>query len=104
MPGNTEVIVMLFSEVRMIDEDYALALQLQEQFDNENAVFITDSVVTRPDSPKKSVNSPVKLGDDKWEMIDPNPDARTLFVEFDNKYFWGKLVGVEVKWSPRMTS
>jgi SprT-like domain-contaning protein Spartan len=39
----------------------------------------------------------------EWELIDPCPDIHALFIEFNFKYFWGKLEGVEVKWSPRMT-
>lgn len=41
--------------------------------------------------------------DPQWEVIDPTPDLRALFVEFDKRFFWGKLQGCEVKWSPRMT-
>jgi len=40
-----------------------------------------------------------ELGD----LIDPNPDIRALFFEFNQHYFQGKLSGVEVKWSPKMT-
>ncbi|XP_042217750.1 DNA-dependent metalloprotease dvc-1-like isoform X2 [Homarus americanus] len=36
-------------------------------------------------------------------MIDPNPDIHTLFLTFNDQFFWGRLTGVEVKWSPRMT-
>uniref|UniRef100_A0A8C4NB54 DNA-dependent metalloprotease SPRTN n=1 Tax=Eptatretus burgeri TaxID=7764 RepID=A0A8C4NB54_EPTBU len=43
------------------------------------------------------------LIDASWEMADPNPDVRALFMQFNDLYFWGKLAGVEVKWSTRMT-
>ena len=43
------------------------------------------------------------LTDTMWEMIDPTPDALALFVEFNERYFWNKLNGVEVRWSKRMT-
>uniref|UniRef100_A0A673IAU3 DNA-dependent metalloprotease SPRTN n=1 Tax=Sinocyclocheilus rhinocerous TaxID=307959 RepID=A0A673IAU3_9TELE len=71
----------------MEDEDFLLALRLQEQFDQETP------------SPER----PLSIVDASWEMLDPNPDARAMFLQFNDKFFWGKLSGVEVKWSPRMT-
>ena len=41
--------------------------------------------------------------DPKLENLDPNPNIHQLFQIFDKQFFWGKLVTVEVKWSPRMT-
>ena len=41
--------------------------------------------------------------DPKWETVDPNPDVQALFLQFNDTYFWGKLLCIEVKWSPRMT-
>ena len=75
------------------DEDYVLALQLQEQMNAENTF---DSV------PKNDIKSP-SLVDPYWEMTDPNPDVRALFLQFNDRFFWGKLAGIEVRWSPRMT-
>jgi len=112
------------------DADFALALQLQAQFDAENSIKIGGSgsdddaditvLTTQPlfeqrDEPKwptvssQTVSRPgahtsMSLIDPSWDLIDPNPDARALFIEFNKKYFWGKLCGVEVRWSPRMTS
>uniref|UniRef100_A0A3B3T4Z4 DNA-dependent metalloprotease SPRTN n=1 Tax=Paramormyrops kingsleyae TaxID=1676925 RepID=A0A3B3T4Z4_9TELE len=65
-----------------MDEDFLLAVQLQEQFDYE---------------------APLSIVDESWEMLDPSPDVRAMFLDFNDKFFWGKLGGVEVKWSPRMT-
>uniref|UniRef100_A0A8C1VYS3 SprT-like N-terminal domain n=1 Tax=Cyprinus carpio TaxID=7962 RepID=A0A8C1VYS3_CYPCA len=67
----------------MEDEDFLLALRLQEQFDQETRAL---SVV-----------------DESWEVLDPSPDVRAMFLQFNDRFFWGKLSGVEVKWSPRMT-
>ena len=103
-----------------MDEDYLLAMQLQEQFNQEGAnhqgiegdVFETSSNEnvmlgqwlpkedTNADAPK---NNSWSVVDPRWETIDPLPDARALFIEFNGKYFWNKLAGVEVRWSPRMT-
>ena len=43
------------------------------------------------------------LVDPQWELLDPTPDVRALFVQFDDIFFEGKLAGCEVKWSTRMT-
>lgn len=43
------------------------------------------------------------LVDTDWEFIDPNPDIIALFQQFDQKFFAGRLVACEVKWSSRMT-
>ena len=51
-----------------------------------------------------SGNTPTSIVDQSWETIDPTPDVRAMFLSFNDKYFWGKLAGCEVKWSPRMTS
>jgi len=94
-------------------DDYALALQLQEQFNNENSVHVDDlrkyefSAVIRRElknvSNSASNEHSSTVIDNSWELVDPNPDARELFMEFDKKYFWNKLNGVEVRWSSRMT-
>ena len=41
--------------------------------------------------------------DPALELSDPNPNIHELFREFDQRFFWGALAAVEVKWSPRMT-
>uniref|UniRef100_A0A8C6URU7 SprT-like N-terminal domain n=1 Tax=Neogobius melanostomus TaxID=47308 RepID=A0A8C6URU7_9GOBI len=46
---------------------------------------------------------PLSIVDESWETLDPNPDVRSMFLEFNDLFFWGKLSVVEVKWSPRMT-
>ncbi|XP_077443459.1 DNA-dependent metalloprotease SPRTN [Stigmatopora argus] len=85
-----------------LDDDYLLALHLQEQFNKElsQAAKVKDSGETLvPRKPER----PLSLVDASWETLDPTPDVRAMFLEFNNKFFWGKLSGVEVKWSPRMT-
>lgn len=77
-----------------MDDDYALALQLQEQFDNG----ANDGPLV-PWKPER----PLSVVDTSWETLDPTPDVRAIFLEFNDMFFWGKLSGVEVKWSPRMT-
>ena len=78
-----------------MDNDFAIALQLQADLNEP------DEVSYKPD---KKDDKPLSLVDHRWELMDPNPDARSLFLEFDKTFFYGRLVGVEVRWSPRMTS
>ncbi|XP_013421237.1 sprT-like domain-containing protein Spartan [Lingula anatina] len=92
----------------MTVNDTLLAKQLQEQFNQElpssppSSSLSTSSSSCR--SPAKGINNKtISLVDERWELLDPNPDARALFLEFNDTYFWGRLAGVEVRWSPRMT-
>ena len=111
-----------------MDDDYLLALQLQEKFNQEleNSDGKNDSNVTLSTSgnfpipatktvketfisnnsltdPMAIISKPMSLVDPQWEILDPVPDARSMFLEFNDKYFWGRLAAVEVRWSPRMT-
>lgn len=45
----------------------------------------------------------LSLVDPLWETIDPTPNVHELFLDFDSKFFAGKLKSVEVRWSKRMT-
>jgi hypothetical protein len=29
---------------------------------------------------------------DEWETIDPTPDLHALFLEFNQEFFWGRLL------------
>ena len=51
-----------------------------------------------------SSEKPLGIVDKRWETIDPTPDIRVLFQEFNKEFFWQSLDHVEVRWSPRMTS
>lgn len=91
----------------MEDADLLLAKQLQEQFDRESAsVFLEDNRATSNSNaanPSTSQAQGLSVIDPVWETTDPNPDVHALFQQYNQQYFWGKLAGVEVKWSPRMT-
>jgi len=78
-----------------MDKDFELALKLSEEWN-----YDVDTTLKKP---KEMIEKPLSIVDPSWEMIDPIPDIRELFVEFNAAYFDGKLAGVEVKWSPRMT-
>lgn len=96
------------------EEDFLLALQLQEQFNSEvsASVWSDENSDGFPQSKKRRVepcsrperpDKPLSVVDESWETLDPNPDVRSMFLQFNDMFFWGKLSGVEVKWSPRMT-
>ncbi|KAJ8355870.1 hypothetical protein SKAU_G00186640 [Synaphobranchus kaupii] len=104
-----------------MDEDFLLAVQLQEQFNYEASTSSSDVVDLNVDpvSKKRKVDHsgdvvapyyssfeperPMSIVDESWETLDPSPDVRAMFLQFNDMFFWGKLFGVEVKWSPRMT-
>ena len=75
-----------------MDEDFALALQLSEEYATENE-----------ETNNKELQKAMSIVDPAWELIDPVPNIRELFVEFDTAYFDGMLGSVEVKWSSKMT-
>lgn len=102
----------------MEDEDFLLALRLQEEFDQEVSGTQWDDD-DYPSSKKRKIDlsdqmnvvsftqskpdRPLSIVDESWETLDPSPDVRAMFLQFNDKFFWGKLSGVEVKWSRRMT-
>ncbi|KAG7263194.1 hypothetical protein CRUP_020498 [Coryphaenoides rupestris] len=111
-----------------MDDDFMIALQLQEQFDNEYESSLLSPTTFGDDDVEQSskrrrvesgggggvptgssqtssalVARPMSIVDESWEIMDPSPDVRAMFLEFNDILFWGKLSGVEVKWSPRMT-
>ena len=90
-----------------MDADLALAWSLQFEDDEANCVVNEARSSNGPNSnwPVSSGNAslPLSIVDESWELIDPVPNIHDLFLQFNNAYFDGKLAGVEVRWSPRMT-
>ncbi|XP_030302907.1 sprT-like domain-containing protein Spartan [Calypte anna] len=80
------------------DEDFVLALQLQELWEAEDKAAACSEAL-----PDLSPHRPLSVVDEAWELLDPSPDVRGLFVQFNETLFWGRLAAVEVSWSPRMT-
>ena len=85
------------------DLDYAIALSLQDQF-NEEAI----SQESKQDIPAKEDEKrydPKRVVDECWELTDPNPNIHDLFVQFDDLFFGSTLKanGVAVSWSGKMT-
>ncbi|XP_012935232.1 sprT-like domain-containing protein Spartan [Aplysia californica] len=97
-------------------DDFDFAKRLQEEYDREAAAHldsneITSDINTRDHNGDKKIaisSRPLDLNgmspvDPSLEISDPNPDIRELFLQFNEQFFWGRLSGIEVKWSPRMT-
>lgn len=86
--------------------DLQYARLLQEQFQQEiNTEKPQNGLVYENKSKKsKSTDSTKSLVDPSWEVIDPTPDIHVLFVTFNEKFFWNKLLTVCVSWSKRMTT
>ncbi|XP_072912694.1 DNA-dependent metalloprotease SPRTN [Hemitrygon akajei] len=81
-----------------MEGDLLLALQLQAAWAAEDDGVPGVGRASPAESPV-----PLSVVDESWELIDPNPDLRGLFLQFNDMFFWGRLAGVEVRWSPRMT-
>lgn len=91
--------------MNQVDRDYALALQLQEQFDrNERRNVVVTPVKSVPTQPEQRKPSLGSLGSPSWELSDPTPNVHALFLQFNKTFFWGKLASVVVRWSKRMYS
>ncbi|KAF2898545.1 hypothetical protein ILUMI_07616 [Ignelater luminosus] len=85
----------------MSHNDYQMALLLQQQFEHESNI---DNPGLNLVYTKKKSNDTKSLTDPSWELIDPTPDIHMLFMAFNEKYFWNKLLAVCVSWSKRMTT
>lgn len=86
------------------DIDLAYALSLQEELDREQeSEKSSHDLASSSALSSKLAVAPVSVVDDSWELIDPIPDVRQLFLQFNDAYFKGLLSSVEVRWSPRMT-
>lgn len=86
------------------DIDLAYALSLQEELDREQeSEKSSHDLASSSALSSKLAAAPVSVVDDSWELIDPIPDVRQLFLQFNDAYFKGLLSSVEVRWSPRMT-
>uniref|UniRef100_A0A8C8M825 DNA-dependent metalloprotease SPRTN n=1 Tax=Oncorhynchus tshawytscha TaxID=74940 RepID=A0A8C8M825_ONCTS len=62
-----------------MDDDFLLAIQLQ------------DSDVIPYSRPSIAPEKPMSIVDESWETLDPSPDVRAMFLEFNDTFFWGKL-------------
>ncbi|XP_076676921.1 DNA-dependent metalloprotease SPRTN isoform X2 [Andrena cerasifolii] len=79
--------------------DFELAHELHQQ---DNCFGLTENAII-PKNNKENYK-PRTLIDQTLELIDPTPNIYTLFVQFNERFFWNTLLPVEVKWSSRMTS
>ena len=83
-----------------------LARKLQQQFESEAAnpemaSFLPPEYRT-PSKSSGDLGKGLSCVSAEWETIDPTPDLHALFIEFNQTFFWGKLLMCEVRWSPRM--
>jgi predicted SprT family Zn-dependent metalloprotease len=86
------------------DQDFMVALQIQMQLDNDESNDGNDYKSVKPLAVSSSSSFVGRsLHDPEWDFIDPCPDIRALFQEFDKLYFWNRLGSCLVEWSKRMT-
>ena len=74
-----------------------LARRLQQEFESE-AANVEMAPFLPPEYRTPSKGKPVSCVSEEWETIDPTPDLHALFLEFNQTFFWGKLLMCEVKW------
>nr|XP_034189314.1 sprT-like domain-containing protein Spartan isoform X1 [Osmia lignaria] len=86
--------------IKSKDCDFELAYKLHQQ---ENRFGLTENAIL-PANKNGGNYKPRTLIDQTLELIDPTPNIHTLFVQFNERFFWNVLLPVEVKWSSRMTS
>ena len=86
------------------DLDLAIALSLQQTFDDESQAERRKHEASQENWTNGS-RDPKTIVDKNLELSDPNPNIHDLFVQYDAMFFWCQLVGsgVAVRWSPRMT-
>lgn len=90
------------------DPDLNFAQLLQYELDSEYVRYEQQTKITKTDNTIATaddyLNTSKGIIDPNWEFIDPTPNITNLFIAFNEKYFWGKLVTVCVVWSKRMMS
>ncbi|GJQ77161.1 hypothetical protein Trydic_g14838 [Trypoxylus dichotomus] len=82
--------------------DIYLAQKLQQDFNRELSTENPIGLVY--EKKEKTKDDTRSLIDPSWELIDPTPNIHNLFVAFNQRFFWNKLLAVCVSWSKRMTS
>ena len=85
------------------DPDYLIALQMQYDLDNtlddsEKTKDSDENLKSNKNKNAESTEADKHLVNPEWELIDPNPDIRALFQEYDKKYFYNRLGSCIVEW------
>ena len=91
-----------------IEDDFAFAQLLETQYATEDAhkevvSLVPPEFITGNPSNKRRNNPQFTKGLEKsktmsiiapeWEDLDPTPDLHALFVQYNERFFWGKLAG-----------
>ena len=92
------------------DEDLALALQMSqegsrgEESDYQLALSLQNELNDgQCSNGRAEASQSLSIVDKSLETTDPNPNIRELFLQYNDSFFFGRLSGVEVKWSRQMT-
>ncbi|VDL86729.1 unnamed protein product [Schistocephalus solidus] len=70
---------------------------------SENSSPLKTRTLENSTCENKDAACELSIVDPIWQNIDPTPDIRALFTQFDEQFFEKRLTSVEVRWSPRMT-
>nr|VZI23681.1 unnamed protein product [Spirometra erinaceieuropaei] len=79
------------------------SMKRPKSIQSEELLPIITRTVKDANCGNKDTSCGSSIVDPVWQNIDPNPDIRTLFTQFNEQFFENRLMSVEVKWSSRMT-
>ncbi|XP_046687258.1 DNA-dependent metalloprotease SPRTN-like, partial [Homalodisca vitripennis] len=85
------------------DPDHAMAILLQAKFNEEAKKQRKNDKENLPMPVQKPMVKNLTGGPQNGRLWTPVQTSMGCFVTFNKRFFWGQLVGVEVKWSPQMT-
>lgn len=76
-------------------EDASIAAELNKEYKQEEET-------TKKEKKILLLKSTLSIVSPDWETLDPNPDIQTLFLEFNERFFFSKLLFCTVDWTENM--
>jgi len=76
-------------------EDASIAVELSKEYHKEEEN-------TKKENKLLLLKSTLSIVSSDWETLDPNPDIQALFLEFNERFFFGKLLFCTVDWTKHM--
>lgn len=74
--------------------DDSVAVELNKEYSQEEN--------TKKENKLLLLKSALSIVSPDWETLDPNPDIQALFLEFNERFFYGKLIFCTLDWTKNM--
>ena len=74
--------------------DASIAVELNKEYSQEKN--------TKKENKSLLLKSALSIVSSDWETLDPNPDIQALFLEFNDRFFYGKLIFCTLDWTKNM--